>query len=387
MKISGLTTRLLRIDCAARYRDGVVPPGRPKFWLFPLVTLHTDTGIDGNSMAYGPHGDGRALVELLHETYYPQIAGLDPRQSEAIWQKLWQRQRHLYNQSDTLVGVIDVAVWDLRGQLAQQPIAAMLGQFVDRLPAYMSAKSEAYSEIEIATEATGAKAAGYHGYKLQLRDGPAKDIPRLRAARAAVGDGFRLMQDPNSSYNLVEALEVGRVLDELAYHWYEEPLPETQIGNYRQLVATLLTPILATETSRLTDLPNFISGRAMTIARGDVLIKGGITGLRKAMAACELFGYNLEIHTANTPLLDVANLHVAAAARNTSLLEVHHPIFRFGLKQHPFNVGPDGCVHLPSGPGLGVELDWDWIENHTDEIRHSPATVPGRQPARSGKVT
>lgn len=374
MKITGLTTRLLKIDCASRYRDGVVPPGRPKFWLYPLVTLHTDEGLEGYSMAYGPHGDGAALAEILHESFFPQIVGLDPRHSEAIWQKLWQRQRHLYNLRDSLVGVVDVAIWDLRGKAARQPISALLGQFTDKVPAYMSAKSEAYSAEEIAQEAAGAKAAGFHGYKLQLRDGPAKDMPRLRAAREAVGPGFRLMQDPNSCYSLTEALAVGRLLDELDYHWYEEPLPETQIEHYRQLVAALRTPILATETVRLTDIPNFLSGRAMTMARGDVLMKGGVTGLRKAMHACELFGFHLEIHTANTPLLDVANLHVACASRNTSLVEVHHPIFRFGLQQHPFNVGPDGCAHLPGGAGLGVELDWSWIDHNTTATRTSGAT-------------
>jgi len=371
MKITGLTTQLLKIASGPRYRDGVVPAGRPAHWFFPLVTLHTDDGVDGHSMAYGPHGDGRALVEILHESFLPQVLGLDPLHSEAIWQKLWSRQRHLYNERDSLVGVIDVAVWDIRGKVARQPIAALLGQFTDRMPAYMSAKSEAYTADEIATEAQAAKAAGFHGYKLQLRDGPAQDIPRLRATRAAVGANFRLMQDPNSSYSLPEALEVGRVLDELAFHWYEEPLPESQIENYRHLVAALRTPILATETVRLTDIPNFLHGRTMTMARGDVLMKGGITGLRKAMHACELFGFHLEIHTANTPLLDVANLHVACASKNTSLVEVHHPIFRFGLKQHPLNVDAAGLVHLPTGHGLGVELDHDWIENHTDNVRRS----------------
>lgn len=371
MKITGLTTRLLKIDSSPRYRDGIVPPGRPPHWYFPLVTLHTDDGIEGDSMAYGPHADGRALADLLHDSYLPQILGLNPDHGEAIWQKLFLRQRHLYNQTDSLVGVLDVALWDLRGKAAGRPIAALLGQYRDRLPAYLSSRSEAFTAAEIAAEAVQAKAAGYHGYKLQLRDGPAQDIPRLRAAREAVGPAFRLMQDPNSGYSLTDALTVGHELDALGYHWFEEPLPEQQIEHYRHLVATLRTPILAGETVRLTELPQFLIGGAMTIARGDVLLKGGITGLRKAMAACELFGYDLEIHTANTPLLDVANLHVACAARNTTMVEVHHPVFRFALKQHPFDVGADGCAHLPTGPGLGVILDRDWIENHTDAIRHS----------------
>lgn len=365
MKISGLTTRLLKVDASRRYRDGFVPPGRPSHWFFPLVMVHTDEGIDGYSMAYGPHADGSGLVDLLHDSYLPQIVGGDPEFGEALWQKLARRQRHLYNQTDSLLGVIDVAIWDIRGKAAGKPIAALLGKHTDKRAAYMSAKSEFYTEEEVAAEAAEAKKSGYHGYKLQLRDGPEKDIPRLIAARATVGGEFRLMQDPNSGYSLPEALEVGRALDELGYHWFEEPLPEAQVDHYRRLVRTLRTPILATETSRLAEIPAFLRANAMTMARGDVLIKGGITGLRKAMAACELFGYNLEIHTANTPLLDVANLHVACAAANTTMMEVHHPAFRFGLKKHPFEIDSQGMIYLPSGPGLGVELDWDWIDANT----------------------
>ena len=133
---------------------------------------------------------------------FRRIVGLDPWQSEAIWQKLWARQRHLYNQSDSLVGVIDVAVWDLRGKMASSQLRHCSGSSPTSSRAYMTARSEASTAEEVAAEATAAKAAGYHGYKLQLRDGPAKDIPRLRAAREAVGAGFRLMQDPNSSYRL-----------------------------------------------------------------------------------------------------------------------------------------------------------------------------------------
>ncbi len=89
MKISGLTTRLLSIDTAPRYRGGVVPAGLPPTWYFPLVTIHTDAGVDGYSMAYGPHSDGKTCAALLHDSYYPQIAGADPTQIEALWQKLF----------------------------------------------------------------------------------------------------------------------------------------------------------------------------------------------------------------------------------------------------------------------------------------------------------
>jgi L-alanine-DL-glutamate epimerase-like enolase superfamily enzyme len=365
MKITGFSTRLLEVDARARYKDGRVPPGRPVVWNYPLLTIHTDAGIEGHSMAYGPHGDGAALAENLHAIYRPELMGENPLNTEKIWQRLWRKQRHLYNQRDSLLGVVDVALWDLKGKATGLPIARLLGTFRDRMPCYASARSEHYSVEEVAEEATRMKASGFHGYKLQLRSGPAADIPRLRAAREAVGATFPLMQDPNAGYSLHEALQVGRVLDELNYHWYEEPIPDQNLSSLQLLATQVRTPLLLGETVRLTELPAYLRAGIGSMLRGDTLMKGGITGLRKAMAMAELFGVPLEIHTANTPLLDVANLHVACSAANTQFVENHHPVFRFGLKHHPLEIDAEGFAHLPVGPGLGVELDFDWIDRHT----------------------
>lgn len=362
MKITGITTRLIEVDARPRYKDGVIPGGRPLSWYYPLLIVHTDDGIDGHSMAYGPHGDGAALAEMLHAIYRPELVGEDPLDTEKIWQKLWRKQRHLYNQRDTLLGVVDVALWDIKGKAFGQPIGRLLGLHRDRMPCYASARSELYTPEEVFNEARQMKAAGFHGYKLQLRAGVAADVPRLRAAREAVGPEFPLMQDPNACYSLTDAVAVGRVLDELDYHWYEEPLPDQHLTALQHLSTRVRTPLLVGETVRLTELPGYLKAGVGAMLRGDTLMKGGITGLRKAMAMAELFGLSLEIHTANTPLLDVANLHVACAAANTKFVENHHPIFRFGLKQHPFDVDAEGFAHLPAQPGLGVALAHDWIE-------------------------
>ena len=266
--------------------------------------------------------------------------------------------------------MVDVALWDIKGKAANLPIAKLLGDSAIGLPCYASSRSERFTAEEVFAEAQLIKAAGFHGYKLQLRAGPPADIPRLRAAREAVGPDFPIMQDPNASYTLNRRLQVGRAIDEFNDHWYEEPLPDQNLAALGQLAAKVRTPLLVGETVRLTELPHYL--RAGGHARGDTLMKGGVTGLRKAMAMAELFGLNLEIHTANTPLLDVANLHVACASANTAWVENHHPIFRFGLKKHPLEADAGGFAVLPSLPGLGVELDLDWMENHTAGVRKSP---------------
>ena len=172
--------------------------------------------------------------------------------------------------------------------------------------------------------------------------GPARDIPRLAAAREAVGDDFFRTHDASSFYSFTEARTVGHALGELNYHWFEEPVYDRQLHILKRLSAELRVPILASETTTLAERAEFLRIGAVDLMRGDVMNSGGITGLRKALAACELFGYNLEIHTASSPLLDIANLHVACSVTNCELLETHHEMFRFGAQGQAAGAGRGG---------------------------------------------
>ena len=75
MKLSGLTIRQIAIDAAPRYGAEGIPAGRPATWHYPLVTLHTDEGIDGHTMGYGNQGDGRAIACLMRDVFWPKIRG------------------------------------------------------------------------------------------------------------------------------------------------------------------------------------------------------------------------------------------------------------------------------------------------------------------------
>jgi L-alanine-DL-glutamate epimerase-like enolase superfamily enzyme len=176
------------------------------------------------------------------------------------------------------------------------------------------------------------------------------------------------MLDASAQLSFVDALQIGSLLDELHFEWFEEPLPDRHILQLKKLCERVKTPILAGETVSLFEMPQYLAEGAVDVMRADTHIKRGITGLMKALAVCELMGYELEIHTASSPLLDVANLQVACATHLSNFVENHHSMFRFGLKGNPLDVQPDGCQHLPSGPGLGVEIDWDWMDNNTTEV-------------------
>ena len=80
----------------------------------------------------------------------------------------------------------------------------------------------------------------------------------------------------------------------------------------------------------------------------------------------EIHGYELQIYTAASPILDMANLQIACTTHLSKYLEAHHPMFRFGLIGYLLNNEEDGLLASSlSGPGLGVDIDWDWMDNHT----------------------
>lgn len=369
MKITGITTRLVRLGSEAWYAPRPVPMGYAKYFEFPFTTLHTDEGVEGYTSDYCPLGQGRGSAYFVHDVYYHDLVGQDPLNHEAIWQRLRAKQRHLYNLTETIWSNLDVALWDIKGKVAGLPIAVLLGQYRDRVPLYATCPPQTITTVEeVAQEVRRKKEQGFAGIKLQLSGGSQLDVPRLRKAREVAGADFPLMVDSSAVLSFADALKIGYELDELQYEWFEEPLPDRHLLQLKKLAQAIKTPVLAAETVGLFELPHYLTEGAVDIVRGDAHHKGGITGLMKALGMCELLGYELEIHTAASPLLDVANLHVGCATRLSRFLEAHHPMFRFGLKNDPLAVRADGCQHVPTGPGLGVAIDWDWLENHTSAV-------------------
>ncbi len=368
MKISRMTIRQLSVDGRARYGDEGVPSGRPSTWLYPLVAIHTDEGVDGYTMGYGNQGDGPAIACLLRDVFWPKIKGENPLEIESIWLELRRANRDLYGLSDAMSGMIDVALWDILGKVKQSPIHALLGRARDRIPGYCTGWSFHPTPERAFEEASEMKARGFRGFKCHFWNDPDSDINCIRATREAVGPDFPLMQDLNGLYDYHDALKVGRVLDELDFAWFEEPIPDRQTGLLRRLADELQTPILGGEVVSLDELAEQVRIQAYDLARGDVYLKGGITGLMKAFRMCELQGIRLEVHTMATPLLDLANLHCNFAAKNGGYAEIIHPVYRFGLKDRPLDIDEKGWLYPPAGYGLGANLDWDWIEDNTESI-------------------
>jgi L-alanine-DL-glutamate epimerase-like enolase superfamily enzyme len=191
------------------------------------------------------------------------------------------------------------------------------------------------------------------------------------AVRRAVGDRYTVMLDSTWAYQYPEALRVGRAVEALGFHWYEDPLADDDVYNYVKLKQHLAIPILATEYAPggFTALAPWITAQATDYLRGDVAVKGGITPLVKSAHLAEAFHMSFEIHHGGNSLNNVANLHVTMAIRNCEFFEVLLPAAaqKYGLAED-IEVDQQGLVHAPTAPGLGAAIDFDLIARQTTAV-------------------
>jgi L-alanine-DL-glutamate epimerase-like enolase superfamily enzyme len=356
-------------------RDGKLPMGVLRIW--------TDEGPVGRSFVSFPGPGPAAIADQIVTFVKPLLLGQDPLDIGRHWRRIGGLG-HFIN--PIVHGVIDVALWDIAGQAANLPIHRLLGTCRESVPVYFSsahhASAEAYAE-----EARYWRDCGWKGYKLHPPRAPwlarpappiSVDVAACTAVREAVGADMTLMLDSSWSYSYTEALRVGRVIEELDYYWYEDPLPALDIHGYLRLKQHLRIPMLATETTPggLEALAQWVTSGATDFLRGDVVIKGGITGLLKIAHMAEAFGMACEIHDGYNALGNVANLHVMLAVDNCEWFEVlpfnhsgDHSLehLSYGLVE-PLAIDGDGLLHAPTAPGLGVEIDWDLINSAVEVV-------------------
>ena len=317
-----------------------------------LLKIETDQGLTGHaflgSAFHAADMDGPGLIRNLK----PVLLGADPLARERLNQALWKRVR---TTSVRAIGAVDIALWDIAGQAAGLPIHQLLGSYREAvLPS-----AEAYAE-----EALHYRARQLAAYKIHPPQQWREDIRMCELVRQAVGDDYLLMLDATWSYDYPAALRVGQAIQDLGFYWYEDPLADADIYNYLELKKHLHIPLMATEypAGGLDSYAPWVHQRATDFLRGDVAVKGGITGCMKAAHLAEAFHLNFEVHHGGNSLNNVANLHVIMALRNTELFEVLLPAGaqKYGLLQD-IEIDAEGFVHAPAGPGLGAQIDFELV--------------------------
>lgn len=334
-------------------------------WDVVVLKLTTDNNIEGIATAMAARS-GTITKAYLDEVLSPIILGRDPNDREAIWHEMWNLDRHLASFPIFIMGPLDVALWDICAKAAKLPLYKYLGAYRKKLPVYASGLFHERVE-DYVEEALHYKAKGIKAYKAHPPGPVQTDMIIHEKLRHAVGDDFVLMTDPCGEYALDEAIKVGRQLEKLNYKWFEEPFRDFELYKYTQLCEALDIPIAATETTRGCHwgVAQAIVQKSADIVRADVSWKAGITGTLKIAHLAESFGLKCEIHTTTMNYMDLVNLHLACAIRNSEYFEYFVPedSFRLPMKGD-LPIDSEGYIHVPEGYGVGVELDWELIESN-----------------------
>ena len=363
-RITDLQVHLVPLELKTQYRQDV-PPLR---WDCVFVRLFTDEGVEGMSQ---PHylGGGRSLAETYVQFIKPLVLGEDPQFPERIWRKVWAADRIGF-MSMLAQGGLDVAVWDVAAKLAGLPLYKMLGGYRERVRAYASTTTLASVE-DYVQSARGWIEEGYTAIKLHCWGDPAKDIEACTAVREAVGPDVDLMLDAVGTYDLGSAIRVGRALEELNFHWYEEPLPVHDLLGYRELNRRIDIPIAGGELlgGGLYDYPPIFESRALDIVRPGAGFFRGITPQRKAAGMAEAFNMRCEPPTYGFPMMQAANLHLICAIPNCIFFEAPVPTGMLNvLTTTTIDIDADGYVHVPTQPGVGLEVDMDELDDRTELV-------------------
>ncbi len=344
-----------------------------------VLTIGTNAGIVGEYVG----GTAVSYAQVGMVAHY--LLGKDPLERERIYNDL---KRGLRKHDRMGIGPVDIALWDIAGKVYDAPVSQLLGGFRQTLPAYAStyhgddngglSTPEAFAEFAAHCREMGYPAFKIHGWG----NGPIeREVATVLATRRAVGDGMDLMLDPACEYNTwADTLKVGLACDEARYLWLEDPYKDGGVSafGHRKLRQIIKTPILIGEHIRGHELHvDNIVADGTDFVRADADYDCGITGLMKIAHSAEGFGLDVEIHAPGP-----AHRHCMAAIRNTNYYElglVHPnvhvtkpPVYACDYSDELDAVDAHGHVPVPTGPGLGAPVDWDWLTAHqTDELVYS----------------
>lgn len=352
--------------------DGGWPAGhQPEDDLHTLVEVVTDSGLTGIGSVY----TSSALVSTAIETlrpYWRDESALEPeRVSEKLRQStFWQGRGGTL---EHLISGIDIALWDLFGKVCGQPLSRLLGgDYRHKVKPYASIL---FDEPDLLAERVRTLARrGFRAIKLGWRPfgrrNSAFDELLVRTAREAVGPDVDILVDAGGSeqfwpHGYKWALRTAQMLAEYQVGWFEEALPPDDIEGFVRLREHAPVPIAGGEvlTRRQSFMP-WIERGALDIVQPDATKCGGITEARRI--AWMAYDHNIQFvsHGWNTAIGLAADLHLAAAIPVARYVEYLTPApYIDRLLQKPFQLDGDGCLTVPTGPGLGIELDRDALRD------------------------
>ena len=324
-----------------------------------ITEIHTDQGLVG----IGPQTDPMTV-----EFAKTLLVGKDPFHMDDFSRRLRGRGR--------AGAAVEIALWDLMGKLANEPLYRLWGGAKDRVMPYCSFMMRGTAE-ERAALSVRMKDEGFKGVKLRASFPTMKeDVSLVETVRKAVGDDFLILCDGNKAYgnNLYpwdfrRATETARAFQQLGVYWLEEPLPQFDIAQLAELNRALDMPLAGAEGStNLHEFIEYIDAGAYDVLNPEVMTVGPSMAI-EIHSLAEPRGIRVVPHEGFGGLGTVCQIHLVAAWANSPLAELINdpPIadYRngFSIFEEPMVVGKDGFIDMPQGPGLGMTVKPELLQS------------------------
>lgn len=366
MKIAQIICQILRVESVEKKTASSQDVA--------LVRVRTEDGLEGIGEADASPEVVKAIVDApfshniacgLREI----LIGENPLESERLWQKMYRRTQYFGRSSVTIAAMsaVDMALWDLKGKVFNQPIHRLLGgKQHDRILAYASSL---FGRTGKETRAIAQRwiERGYGAVKFgwePMGQSEALDIELVKGAREGVGDAMLLI-DAGCVWDARTALSRARAFAEYKIGWLEEPLRPADIEGYVWLKDRSPVPIAAgeAECGRESFRP-LIDRRALDIYQVD-LSRCGFTDAAYIRSRVEEIGARLVNHCYTSPVTVAASLHWLSTCRDAFIFEdcVDDSPLRNELT-HEKVQAKQGWITVPDGPGLGVTLNEDFIKRY-----------------------
>ena len=362
MKITQLETQIVRLPLDEPLANGPTPQGATQ--AFVTLRLRTDEGVEGVGMTFFGGGAMSGALKAAVDALGGLTVGENPLQIEAIVGKL----RAAAGQSGpggvfTLaLSAIDIALWDIRGKVFNQPVSRLLGGFRDRVPTYASgALMRGFPLAHVEKAAARLVEKGFRQMKTQMAlpgdTNPELEVERIRVVRNAVGPKIDVMCDINQRWDVRQAISIGSRVEEYHLFWLEDVVAHDDYPGLAAVADALATPIAAGEyVYGLVPFRHMLEARSVDIVMVDLMRAGGITQWMKIAGMAEAFNLPIVNH-----LCPEISVHMVAAAPNGLTVE-YMPWSGKLWKEVPQQV--NGELTVPNKPGLGLEFDSDALKRY-----------------------
>lgn len=335
-----------------------------------IVKVTTRGGLIGYGEAH--HGRAANVVAMIVENTLTDIVlPASAADVVSIWHRIYAAQLRSHGLGAAVVlamSGLDMALWDIRSKALGWPLFRLLGGSQREIPAYAGGVALGWQAVDSLVEEVGRLVDhGYHAVKLRVGDSPRRDAERVAAVRARFG-ALTIMVDANTAYTLRDFQAVLSAFEAADVEWIEEPFAPHDLVSYRRAAAMSRIPLAGGENlyTRF-DFAQSLRTGALGELQPDVAKVGGVTEFMRVAALASASGLRISPHSSVTGLSQAATLQVLSAIDNAGYYEADvtpESEFREQLTTRPFEVSAQGTVTATDTPGLGVQVDEEFIMGH-----------------------